>query len=154
MDLQNSHIVIDGTFVSVKHERIARSIMEYDEDLRVYYIPQGQREPGQAAFKITYEPPGQSPYTLFHVPTEEEFDERQLMRIIANDQRVNGGVTMSDLEAFEVTQKRLQQQDYLDSIAEAHDIAAHVIASPLNTYKVSKDLVFKDGMPFNAATKK
>lgn len=150
IDPRNSHIVVGDQFVSAKIERIVRSIKEYDHDLDVQWCPPGAREQGVAAFKIIYQPAGQKPYTLFHVKDEEEFDERVLLKIIANDQRVNGGVKMSDLDAFEAAQALLRQQDYEDKMAEQHDIVAHVIKSPLHKYVVNKDLVIKEGIPFNA----
>ena len=146
MDLHNSHIMVDGQFVSAKVERIVLAIKEYEPTLDVKWIPPGQRSEGESAFAIIHDAPGNKPYVMFYVKDEEDFDERVLMKIIANDQR-NGTQKYTDLEAFEETQKRMQHQEYLDRMEEANDIAAHVFRSPLNKYKVNDKLTIKDGIP-------
>lgn len=150
MDLGNSHVMIDGQFVSARIERLVLAIKDYEPDIDVKWTPPGAREQGMAAYKIIYAPVGQSPFTLFHVASDEDFDERILMKIIANDQRNGQKATMSDLEAWEATQKLMAKQDYLDRMEEAQDIAKHVVGSPLNTYRVNNNLVIKGNMPFNA----
>lgn len=150
MDLGSSHVLVDGQFVSAKIERMVQAIKDYDQDLNVEWVPPGARRDGQAAFKISYGAPGTVPYTLFYVQKDEDFDERVLARIIQNDQRVNGGTKLSDYEAWEAAQKVAANRARLDAIEEANDIAYHVLKTPLNTYRVNKDLVIKDGIPFNA----
>ena len=86
---------------------------------------------------------------LFHVPTEEDFDERVLKRIIMNDNRL-GIAKLSDYEAWEETNRLIEKQKYLDELEAAADMVAHIIKSPLNKYVVDKHLTIKDGIPFNA----
>lgn len=150
MDIHNSHIMVDGQFVSAKAERIVLAIKDYEPELEVKWIPPGRREEGDAAYAIVHNPPGGKPYIMFYVQTDDEFDERVLYRIIYNDQRKMGTQQYSEVEAWEETQKRLAKQEELDRLEEAADIAYHVFKSPLNTYRVNKDLVIKDGVPFNA----
>lgn len=150
MDLGNSHLLLNGQFVSAKVERVVQAIKDYEPNLEVKWLPPGSRTEGQAAFQICFNQPGQPPYVLFHVATEEEFDERVLARIIQNDQR-HSQQTLSDFEAYEAAQKRVRDLEYEDKMAEAADIAYHVMRSPKNTYKVNNDLVIKDGIPFNSA---
>ncbi len=138
MDLQNSHVMVDGQFVSAAIERVVLAIKEYEPTLEVKWIPPAQRTEGMAAFAIIHDAPGNKPYVLFYVPTEEEFDERVLKKIIANDQRINPQ-GFSELEAWEQTHKLIERQKYLDKIEEANDIAAHVLRSPLHEYKVTKN---------------
>lgn len=149
--LHNSHKMIDGRFVSAKHSQLVQAIKEYEPELEVKWIPPEHRTEGEAAFAIVHDAPGNAPYVLFYVKTEEEFDERVLARIIYNDQRATGGQQYTELEAAEQAVKRMEQQEFLDMLEEQSDIAAHVIRSPLNTYKVNDNLVIKDGIPFNAA---
>jgi len=153
LDPQNSHIVVDGQFVSAKVERIVQAIHDYEPELEVKWIPPNARTEGESAFAIIHNAPGNAPYVLMYVKTEEEFDERVLQRIIYNDQRNTGQQEWSELSAWEEAQKRIQKQAYLDLLEEANDVAFHVLRSPLNTYKVSDDFVIKDGIPWNTAAK-
>src|SRR5690349_11077360 len=149
-DIHNGHLMIDGRLVSARIERIVLAIKDYEPELEVTWIPPQKRSEGEAAFAIIHNAPGNAPYILFYIQTEEEFDERVLYRIIANDQR-NGEHTYSELEAAEMTQKLVQEQEWLDRMEEANDIAAHILRTPLNTYKVNDNFIVKDGIPFNAA---
>lgn len=143
VDLTQSHVFVDGHLVSAKVERIVRAIKDYEPELDVKWVPTAARSEGQAAFAIIHDAPGNAPYVLFYVKSEEEFDERVLYRIIHNDQR-NGKTSLSELEAWEEAQKRVSQQAFLDQMEEANDIAAHVFRSHLNTYKVNDDLIIRD----------
>lgn len=150
-NLGDEYTVIDGKFVSQRISRIVESIHEYDENLRVDYIPQGAREEGDSAFRIVYVTPNLGlEQVIFHVKTEEEFDARVLMRIIQNDQLYGNGVKKSDIETFMETERLLKKQAWMDQMEEAADIAYHVFKSHLNTYKVNDELTIKDGIPFNA----
>ena len=146
--LGNSHVVIDGQFVSQRVSRIVEAIKDYEPNIDVQWVPPTARAEGQPAFKIVYTSP-LAIETLFHVQTEDEFDERVLLRIIANDQR-RGPVKLTELELFDQAQRLLAQQDWLDKMEEANDVAYHVLKTHLNTYKVSDELTIKDGIPFNA----
>lgn len=149
MDLMHGHVVIDGQFVSQKISRIVEAIRDYSPELEVKWVPPLDRSPDQAAFAIIHNPPGGNSYVIFHVKTEDEFDERVLQRIIHNDGR-SGHASRSEFEAWEQAQMLLKKQEYLDRMEEAQDIAKHVFQSHKNTYVVDKDLVIKEGIPFNA----
>lgn len=148
--MENSHIVVNGQFVSAKIERVVLAIKEYEPLIDVQWIPPAAREQGVAAFKLVYNDPSGHPFTLFHVNSEDEFDLRVLQRIIVNDQR-NNPLKISDLEAWEEAQKRIAHQEYLDKVEEAQDIAAHVFRTHKSRYRVSKDLLIDDAIPFNIA---
>lgn len=150
-DVHNGHIMVDGRLVSAKHERLVLAIKDYEPELDVMWIPPEKRSEGEAAFAIIHSAPGNKPYILFYVLTDEEFDERVLQRIIYNDQRRSGEQQYTELEAWEIAQKAVQKQEWLDRMEEANDIAAHILRTPLNTYKVNDNLVIKEGIPFNAA---
>lgn len=153
MDLGNSHIMVDGQFVSAKVERVVLAIKDYEPRLEVRWVPPGARKEGQAAFQVVYKEDGLPEYTLFYVQKDEDFDERVLQRIIVNDQR-NGAVKWDEFAAWEKSNELVAQQEYLDKMEEANDIAAHILRTNLNTYRVSDDLVIKDGIPFNAAPRR
>lgn len=149
--LGNSHVVIDGQFVSSRVSQVVEAINEYyGGEVQVKWVPPGARSEGQAAFAIEHHAPGQHPYVIFYVKTEEEFDIRVLHKLIFNDQR-NGKTTLSELEAYDRAQAALRRQEFLDAMEEAGDIAYHILKSPKNTYKVNDDLVIREGIPFNTA---
>lgn len=146
----DGQVIVDGQFTSAKVQRVVQAIKEYEQFIEVAWIPPQARSEGQAAFRLTYEPPGEEPFILFFVNSEDEFDERVLQRIIVNDQRYSP-LQLSEIEAWEQTQRLLARQTWLDELEAINDIAYHALHSPLNTYKVSPDLVIKEGIPHNAA---
>lgn len=147
---RNAQVHVDGGFVSVRVQQVVEAIRDYSPELNVEWIPPTARKPGQAAFRIMHYPPGGEPYVIFHVKTEEEFDTRVLKKIIANDARVGGKPKYSDIEAAEKAAELVAKQRAHDELMEKIDVMYHVFKSPLNTYKVNKDLIIKDGIPFNA----
>lgn len=147
--MNDRHIIVDNQFVSEKVERVVLAIKEYEPLIDVEWIPFQKRSKDVAAFKVIYHDPNGPPITLFTVKDESEFDERVLMLIIANDNR-NGAPTLNDYEAWEEACKRVEKQKWLDQLEEMNDIAAHILKTPLNTYKVNNDLTIKSGIPFNA----
>lgn len=153
----SEHILVGEHFVNARVERIVQAIKDYDPFIDVDYLPIGAREHAEAggkivilpAFKIVYRPVGEPELVLFHVKNEDEFDERVLMRIIQNDNR-NGAQTWNEFQALEEAQRRVQQIAEQDAMEEMHEMARSIIRTPLNKYVVNKDLVIKDGIPFNA----
>ena len=148
-DVHNGHIMVDGELVSAEITRVIRAMKDYCDEIDVQWIPPRARKKGDSAFAVIHNPPYQPPYVLFYVPKEEDFDDRQLARLIANDQR-NGEKTWDEYTAWEEAQKLMGKQDYLDMLEEANDIAQHILKTKLNTYKVNDQLTIKDGIPFNA----
>lgn len=141
--------VRDGHIFPQKVVQVVEAIRDYSPELDVEWIPTELRTPGQAAFRITHTPPGAKPYTVMHVATEDEFDTRVLMRLIAGDQR-NGTLQLSEIEAAEEAAKRVAFQKWQDERDETIDKIRHILRSPKNTYVVDENLVIKDGIPFNA----
>lgn len=148
----DGYTITEGQLVSDRVQRIVMAIMDYSPELRVDWIPDRQAQAeNRPQFKIVHAPPSGEEFILFFVKNEEEFDERVLLRIIQNDQGATGQQTLSEFEAAEATKKLIEKQVYLDAMEEAEDIAAHILKTHKNTYVVNKDLVIKDGIPFNAA---
>lgn len=146
----NGYTISEGQLVSDRVQRIVMAIRDYSDELEVRWIPDRQADAeGIPKFKIVHCPPGQPEFVLFHVKSEDEFDETVLLRIIQNDQRYSK-VTLSEYEAWEKAKKLVEKQVYLDQMEQAQDIAAHILSSPQNTYKVNNELTIKDGIPFNA----
>lgn len=147
--MEDKQIVIDGQFVSERISQIVEAIRDYSPDLDVEYIPANVRRPDQAAFRIIHKPEDGLPYVIFHVSTEDEFDARVLKRIIAGDQR-NEELTYSDVEAADLAAALIIKQKADDAREEAIDKMYAVFKSPLHTYKLDKDTIIKEGIPFNA----
>lgn len=143
MDLTQSHVFVDGHLVSAKAQRIVQAIKDYEPELEVKWVPPNARTEGQAAYAIIHDAPGNAPYVLFYVQNDEEFDERVLAKIIANDQR-SGKQNYSDFEAWEQTKKLLARQEFLDKMEEAKDIAKFVAKTHLNTIRIDKNLTIRD----------
>lgn len=148
--MSNGMDLRDGRLVSQRVAQVIDAIREYSPEIDVKWLPPEARQPNQAAFQIWHNPPGQSPYCFMHVKTEDEMNASVLQRIIAGDQR-NGKITYSELEAAEEAAKRVAFQKWQDERDEAIDVMQHILKTPLNTYKVSDDLIIKEGIPFNVA---
>jgi hypothetical protein len=146
-------ILVNGVFVNAEVERVALAIKEYEPDIDIEWVPPGQRtdENGEPipAFKLVHRPVGSAPYIMFFIDDESEFDLRVLQRIIYNDQR-KGKDTYDQIRAFEEADRLVERQRARDELEEAEDMARHILATHLNTYKVSPHLVIKSGIPFNA----
>lgn len=142
-DLTQSHVFVDGHLVSAKVQRVVQAIKDYEPELEVKWVPPAARTKGQAAYAIIHNAPGNAPYVMFYVPKDEDFDERVLARIIANDQR-GEKQNYSDFEAWEQTNKLLAKQEYLDKMEEARDIAKFVAKTHLNTIRIDKNLTIRD----------
>jgi hypothetical protein len=145
-------VIVEGQFTSARVQRIVAAIKDYEPRLEVEWIPPSARREGQAAYRIVYNQDGLPPYILFHVTKDEDFDERVLYKIIANDQRTpNGKAKYSDLVAWEKTQELVGKQEYLDQMEEAKDMVKVFLRSKLNTFDFGNGVVLKEGIPGNAA---
>lgn len=149
-ELINGYEYRDGRLVSAKVSRIVEAIKDYEPNLDVQWIPPEARQGNQSAFVITYSPVGGRPYALFHVKTEEEFDERVLRKIIANDQR-NGQVKVSDFEAWERSRELVARQEWRDQVEQMNELAASILKSNKSKYKVNDNLVISADSPVNVA---
>lgn len=149
---ESTLVAVDGRMVSAATERFAMALNELSSELELQWIPPEQyAEQGEARFRIVHNPPNGLPYVIFTVKREEDLNARLLQKILMNDQARRGQVTMSELEAWDEANARLQREAYLDRMEELHDIAFHILRTRKNTYKVNDDLVIKSGIPFNAA---
>lgn len=146
----DGYTIMDGQLISDRVQRIVMAIHDYEPNIRVDWIPDRQAKAQNVnQFQIVYAPVGEPEFILFFVKDENEFDERVLQRIIVNDQR-NGEVTWDEYSAAEATKKLIEKQVYLDMLEEAHEMAAAVLRSSKDTYKINDQLIFKQGLPFSA----
>ena len=147
--IPNKAEVVDGHFVSQRVSQVVAAIQDYSPELTVQWIPPGARSQGESAFRILHYPPGGEPYVVMTVKDESEFDTRVLMRLIAGDNR-NGVMTYGEVEAAERAAELVAKQRMMDERDEAIDKMYHALKSPLNKYRIDKNTVLKDGIPFNA----
>ena len=141
--------VRDGHFVSQRVAQVIEAIREWEPEIEVQWIPPDARSAGDAAFRIMHYPAGREPYVIRHVKSEEEFDSRILYELMRGDQR-NGALKLSDIEAAEAAAKAVAKQRARDEMEESIEKMYYVFRSKLNTYRLDKDTVIKDGIPFNA----
>lgn len=154
--LDNRYEYREGQFVSQRVAQVIEAIHEYCPDIEVQWIPQGQRvgnSADTAAFRLIHNIPGGQPYVIFHVKNEDEFDARVLKRLIMGDQRFGNGVTLSELEASEIAARAVARQRFMDELEEANEIAAAIIKSPKDTYKVNDNLIVHQSKRFTRKQK-
>lgn len=143
-------IVVEDHLIPQRVMQVVQAIRDYSPELDVEWVPPRDRKPGVAAYKITHTPLGGEKYTIFHVKTDDEFDARVLMRIIAGDQR-NGEQSYSQIEAAEEAAKRVAHQRWLDDIEEKNEMAHALMKTNKTVYKFSDDLIFHADKPGNRA---
>jgi hypothetical protein len=136
----------DGSFVSQRVAQVIEAIHEYAPEVEVQWIPISERDKDVAAFRLIHHPPNGEAYVIRHVKSEAEFDARVLKELMMGDQR-NGKVTIGEIEAAEAAAAAVAKQRYLDEIEEANEIAAAVIKSPKDTYKVNDNLIIHQSKP-------
>ena len=130
--MENAPVATDsGYFVSEKHARMAEIISEYDPNLQVQFIPEGKRDPGDKPFRVLFtHPTDGSSYVVCYA---DDLDGPLLERIIEMDMR-NGNV-LSKLEAHNTAIKLVMKKKHEEELAEAHDLAAHILRSPKSVYR-------------------
>lgn len=146
MSLDNRYEYRDGQFVSQRVAQVVQAIKEYAPEIEVQWIPQAQRPKDTAAFRLLHHPQGGEPYVIFHVKTEEEFDARVLKRLMLGDQR-NGALNIGEIEATEAAAAAVAKQRWLDEMQEANEMAAAVLRSGKETYKINDDLIIHQSKP-------
>ena len=150
VDILSGARMVGKHLISAKTINVIEAIRNYEPTLEVEWVPpEARTHEHQPHFAIKHCPPGQPPYVLMYVQNEEEFDNRVLQRIIVNDQR-NVDKTWDQFSAWEEANRRVQEQEWRDKMEAANDIAYHVLRSKKNSYRIDKDTVIKDGIPFNA----
>jgi hypothetical protein len=133
----------DGSLVSGRISRVVEAIRDYDRSIDVQWIPPRARESGDAAFRLIHTNPGGQPYVMFLVQTEDEFDERVLAKIYYNDTTKHRS-DYDMIQAHDRATKELEKRRFMDIMEQQEDIAAHVLKSPLNWYRVDDNLTIRD----------
>jgi hypothetical protein len=129
--LNSPMICVDGQWVSSQHERIARTINEYDSSLHLAWIPPDRRVAGENPFAVICTPPNGQPYCLM---TAQDCDERLLARIFMGDTARNPNL-LKQIEMEEAAREAIKLQEHQDYLEAQTDFMAHVFASPKSRYR-------------------
>jgi hypothetical protein len=79
---------------------------------------------------------------IFWVDNEASFDGRVLEKLIMADN--SQGNVLDRLDAQNAAVEAIAKKKYQDVMDEAHDIAKHVMKSPLNKYVVDENVTIRD----------
>lgn len=130
----------DGHWVNERVAHIVEEIRAYHPHLDVMWNPNAG--PDEPEFLVVENIPDGRQEIVIAVNSQAEFTGEILARIIAGD--TSRRDVLSEMDAKNEAVMRLQRKMAEESFAEVKDIAKHVLQSPLNSYRVNKDLVIKD----------
>lgn len=148
MDLQlgKDHVVIDGCIVERDALRIVEAVKAYDPNLELLCLnrPESVKEPPFVVAELCKDG------FLRPVFSAWELNDTILLRIAAAD-----GQKYNQLAVIEATEKKVREERnrrYKEEMAEAHDIAAHILADHKSKYTVRDSntgelLTFYDDRP-------
>lgn len=126
----------DGNWVNQKFEDLARILQEYDPNLELGWIPPDKRTTDEKyPFAILENRDGKK-YIVTYVSESQE-PYQVLGHIISIDNR--NEIIINRLEAEDAARKLLDQQKFNDSLAEGHEKATFLIASPLHYLTMGRD---------------
>lgn len=126
----------DGHFVSVKQQRIAEILKDYDPKLQLQWIPPGSRNEKDEPFRVVCFPENGHPYL---VCTAKEADERLLANVFAADQTKNGQLSLSWLDNYNSAVEIYNAKINHERRQEMHEMAQAVIRNTKSSYKIRND---------------
>lgn len=129
----------DGHWVNERVANLVDAIRDYYDSLDVYWNP--NHGPDEPEFKVVEHANGKT-FVVLTVPDQESFNGDVLARIIAGDSRRHD--VLDYMDAQQEAAKMLAKKEVAERMEYIKDVAKHVVASPLNTYRVDKDTVIKD----------
>ena len=120
-------------FMSEEHRRVAAVIQDFDPTLKVVFVPPELRHNNDnEPFALVHSPFGLPPYVVRRL-NYNELDERLLAWLFQSDNTKHD--VLSKMEADHAAREALKLREQMDEMAEARDVAASIIKSPLNTFK-------------------
>lgn len=122
-----------GPWVSVKQQRIAEILRDYNSRLQLQWIPLGQRGPEDYAFRVvdTNEGTGNHPYVVCFA---HECDERLLAQVFHADSTKHKGSLLNYLDQLENARKLYEAKKTQEQMDEAKDFAEVVARSPKSSF--------------------
>lgn len=125
----------DGVALSVKHQRIADIIHDYDPELELVMLPPASRDDEDSKkypFAILHYPANGVPY-LVHKYKESEVNESIIADLFLRDAKnVN---VLDRLEAEENAREAVKMKERMDEHEEMMDFTKTVVKSPLHAFK-------------------
>lgn len=124
-----------GMVLSVKHQRIAQVIHDYNPELRLVWIPPSERSVEDVnPFAVVHDRPNGYSYPIMFL-SEDEMDHRVLARIFEADMARQGNNPLAKIEANNAAKTILEAKEREDRQAEKKDIAVHILKSKLHKYR-------------------
>lgn len=122
----------EGYFVSAKHMRVAEIIRDYDPNLEIQFIPEGQRAADEPPYRVVFSGDGRSPaYTVCYA---HDLDGPLLERIFKMDAEKQGNI-LDDIDAHNQAIKALADAKRREEWEEMKDLTSHIVKSPKSRYK-------------------
>ena len=121
-----------GHGISVKHQRIADIIRDYDPTLELAWIPPEQRDFSDIEpFAVIHRPYGKPSYVAMTL-REDQINETLLARLWSHDSK-NGDV-LTWVEAQDAAAKAVKMKEQMDDAEMKEDLVKHIVGSHKNTY--------------------
>lgn len=136
VSLDSGHVVVErvARLIEVIHET-------WPDRVEVRWMP-GNIKEGENKFVLIEKLPNGEEYPIFWVKDESEFTGEVLERLILADN--SQGDVYNRMQARNKAARLIQKNVAAEQMAEAADIAKHVMKSPLNKYVVNKDITIRD----------
>lgn len=136
MDFSNATILgqESGYGISVKHQRIADIIRDYDPTLELAWIPPNHRNHDDTEpFAVIHRPGnGKQSYVAMTL-REDQVNETLLARLWSHDNK-NGSV-LTWVEAQDAAARAVKMKEQMDDADMKRDLVESIVGSHLNTYK-------------------
>lgn len=125
---------VDNHWVSEEYAQIAEIINDYDEHLRLVWIPPENRIKGDSTPPYAVvETNGEGKESIVMTIRENELDHRILARLFRGDTHKNNVIAM--LEADETAAKALDLKKKMEKAEERKNLIESIVSSPLHTFK-------------------
>lgn len=121
---------VDGHFVSQNQVRINEILQDYDPTLQLQWIPPGERNHEDKAFRVVCFPLGRSPYL---VCTADEADERLLARVFEADQ-INSKDKLSYIENYNRALELTRAKENMEVRQQDHELAAAILRNRKSSF--------------------
>lgn len=131
-----------GEFINSKFQHIAEIINDWNPELFLLWIKPKDRAPGEThPYAIQHRPSNGNPPYIVKFVKEEELDHRliaELWQMGEATKDINGYLDKLNA-AQEAIRLKEQEEELLDTLDRMHS----AFASPLHTYRLSKDKVIR-----------
>lgn len=135
--LGDSAYVLDpqsGRALSVKHQRLAELIKDYEPTLELAWIPPENRGALDVdkPFAVICKPDNTHPYVVMKI-REDQMDESVLAALIIRDNKHTN--VLDQIEAMEFADSVTKAKEDFERTEDRKNFVATVLKSPLHTYR-------------------